>query len=205
MCFLPKNKLWIIGTGVLIITLFYFYADNNTNNTSKEFLVKMFSDFKSDNPAFSFTFEYPPDEWVLSETSGRREVYDEVYLRGKPDSGGEFAPSISIFVRPNEMGKTAEDLLSDQLRMEGGLPEFEILKRETISINKQKVSLVTFQHETRVPLDAIDGRMVVIKVRMLFFINGEKSYQVVTRTSAEQAVRIFEVFEHILKTFKFIN
>ncbi|HOG23514.1 MAG TPA: hypothetical protein PK590_02570 [Candidatus Omnitrophota bacterium] len=167
--------------------------------------MKIFSTFKSDNPAFPFTFEYPQDEWVLLETSGRREIYDEVYLRGKPDSGGEFAPSISIFVRPNEMRKPAEELLSNQLRMEEGLPEFEILKREKVSIDKQKVSLVTFRHKAWVPLGATDGRMVEIKVRMLFFINGEKSYQIVTRTAAEQAVQIFEVFNHILKTFKFID
>lgn len=166
-------------------------------------VLKKYATFLSKNPMLDFTFKYPAD-WKASETQGRSERYDAVYLNGPRDDDREFSIGISITVVPAD-GQSDSALLPEYLETTARFNNFELLSQKSRAIGGQKTSSATYQHTMRLPIDHVDATDVLIKGDTFFLRRGDRNYRVTFRGTAEQFDEYLPVFERMLKTFRFRN
>ena len=203
--FLKKNVrriLLILGMITLVGVVFYSVGRLKFHKPIQGLGVMKYKTFKTQNPALDFTFEYPSRGWSFEESQGRMEKYDVVYLRGPVDKDKKSGTLIYVTVRPMGVDKSASALLESYLGIDSNLDEFKMLRKETVTVAREKASAALYQYKT-IPSVRIEDPLVLFKKRMIFSIRNDRSYELTLITSAAQYDICAPVFEHVLKTFKF--
>jgi len=161
-----------------------------------------YKNFETKNPALSFTFEYPETGWTPVETTGHREKYDQIYLRGPVDPKVKFTTIINITVKTTQADQGLTGLMENLLTVDSDLAKYKVIQKGAMEVAGEKaLSALTVYEQT--PLYRTDLKPVQLKKRLVLLIKGDRSYKFTITTLASQDDTYAPIFEHVLKTFKF--
>lgn len=201
-----RKKRWLFLAGIIFFTAmgYVIYSSGELDRKLEtEIAMEKQTVFLSKNPAFNFSFDYPEGEWKPSETQGRRQKYDSLYLQGPVDKINEFAILIAITVKPLQEGETASGLLESHLNMSSNLKKFKIVNKSTLDLGGEKAFSAMFEEEMLLPREKVDAKPVQVLHQTLFLANSGRSYELTFMSTVNQWKEHLPVFEQVLKTFKF--
>jgi hypothetical protein len=202
-----KKMLFKVGFPALILIVVIVVAGSiifkKSIPVSHEEPMNQHTSFQSSKAAFPFTFEYPSQGWRISESQGRREPYDAVYLSGPADPLNEFLATIAITVKASEPAAGSPELLAAFLKRSSNLEKFKVVSQKTFKVGGEEVSSAVFEYERRLPVDALDGHWALIEEQVVFLVRAGKCYRFNFLAKAEEYIKQLPTFEHLLKTFKF--
>lgn len=200
--FFGKKFLWLILICLLGAVFFQQYAEKPSKG---EKLKKDYLIYQSKNPSLDFTFQYPSVGWTVDESEGVGQSYDAVQLLGPRDHQNQYSTSFAVTVKTNDSGVKAEDQLDAFLKTMERFRDFKILEKGKVGIQNNNYPIATYGYVARLPLWKKNAKDVLMREEVVFLSHQKKSYRITYLGTAEQNRASKSVFEHLLKTFKFLD
>ena len=189
-----NSKTFVIGT-ILVLAVSFYLIKNSGRDHQK------YQTFKSENPAFNFTFEYP-ETWKIRETEGKTDPYAMVHATGPRDNQKEFSVGFFITVKDIE-NQTSDRLLADHLKSVERFKNFKIVEQKKNRINGETNPFAIYQYILMLPFQKIGAQAELVKTETGFVVQGEKSYHLNFVGTEKQFEKYKPVFQKVLTTFRF--
>lgn len=160
-----------------------------------------FKMFRSTNPAFNFSFEYP-DVWRIQER-GYQGDYDMVEVLGTSHKSTPLVPGIFITKRILADGGTSQGLMDAWLKTESRYKNFRVLSSKDVAVSGQKALETEYTYVLSLPLWDSSSGDVSVKKEQIVMIKNKASFEVTFMGTKEQFKSYKPIFRHVLETFKF--
>ena len=202
-----KSKVIKIGVALFIlITAFFvsksFFTVNPVRMQALSTSVKL-KLYQGKNPPYDFTFEYP-EIWKKTER-GYSGDYDMVEVMGSVDKNPLFIPGIFITKRSHKENDTLTGIMGVWIKEESRYSNFKILDSKSVFVAGVEGLETRYRYTLSLPPWAVSSQEVGVIKRQMVFIRGEATYQLTFSGTEEQQAIYQPVFDHVLKTFRFVG
>lgn len=159
--------------------------------------------FEGTNPPFDFVFEYP-EAWKVKEVQPSEEL-NMVQVLGPRDPVTKVIPGI-FFTVQTAKGKELDPAAIDAaLQKEKRFKDFEEFPTKEELIGGAKALHLNFQYVLLLPMWSQNAKDTVLKRSEVYTLRDGKIYRIKLWMTEEQYKIYRPIFDHILKTFKFLD
>lgn len=163
--------------------------------------AQKYQTYKSSDPAFNFTFEYP-ETWKMLESRGKTENYAMVHAIGPRDEQKEF--SVGFFITIKEAGdQTTDELLLKHIKSVERFKDFRVIKQRKKHVAGQPNPSAVYQYTMNLPLHKLNAKQEIMREESGFLVKEGKSYNLNFLGTEEQFEKYKPVFQKLLNTFRF--
>lgn len=202
-----KNKPLIIVVILLIIAIgsFYFLTHQTASSPKQKIPASIkLKTFQGTNPPFDFSFEYP-EAWEANEVRIAQQGLNMVQVFGPQDKLSKVVPGIFINLRQLKASAATSVVAEAIVQQEKKFKTFKSLFRKEEQVGGVKALHVGFQYALSLPMNSRRAKKTVLKREEVYLERKGMAYQISFWLTEEQYKIYKPIFDHVLKTLRFIN